>query len=139
MTYCYILSFVVCCLFAAADMMPITEQQQQQQTSIKITSQSELTKAESKSFHADWKKDVFKTDEEAQAFVELIRHFANNKDVENLVKLRNWYMHSLYGARMKRCVRLLKFRKICDNNVGFYLWAQLLARDIINGSYQHDE
>ena len=97
-----------------------------------------LPKSEINPLRADWTRDVFKTDQEASNFILLIKHFAMNKDVENLVRLRQWYIHSLYGARMRRCLRLLKYRNICDNNVGFYLWAQLLARDIISGNYEHD-
>ena len=96
--------------------------------------QLEATIAEMNSL-GDWKRDVFNTDEEARDFVRLIQHFALAKDVDSLVQLRTWYMNTLFATRMKRCIRLLHSRGVCENNVGFYIWAQLLAKDIMSGKF----
>ena len=83
----------------------------------------------------DWKNGgVFKTDAEVQQFIRLIQYFSMRKDIGSLIKLRKWYVETLHSARMKRCIQ--KFHSnICTNNVGFYIWAQLLAKDMMNGKF----
>ena len=84
---------------------------------------------------SDWKNDgVFKTDAEVQQFIRLIQYFSMRKDIVSLIILRKWYEEKLHSARMKRCIQ--KFHSnICTNNVGFYIWAQLLAKDMMNGKF----
>ena len=84
---------------------------------------------------SDWKKDVFKTDTEAKQFIRLVQYFSLKKDIDSLVKLRTWYLKTLFSARLKRCIRVLHSKDICENNVGFYIWAQMLAKDIMNGKF----
>lgn len=39
----------------------------------------------------------------------------------------------MYMLRMRKCIARLGSKQICENNTAFYLWAQLLARDIMAG------
>ena len=41
----------------------------------------------------------------------------------------------IYQKRMAKCLRHFGSRLVCENNTTWFMWAQLLARDIMNGKY----
>ena len=41
----------------------------------------------------------------------------------------------LKQRRYLRCMRRFRWKPICDQTATFFMWAQILAKDILNGKY----
>ena len=54
-----------------------------------------------------------------------------------LVSIHHKFKISLFlkQRRYRRCMRRFQWKPICDQTATFFLWAQILAKDILNGKY----
>ena len=53
--------------------------------------------------------------------------------VEKVVRLSRRVKAIIHHRRLMRCIQLVGSRDVCENKVGFYIWAQLLARKVMAG------
>ena len=41
----------------------------------------------------------------------------------------------IYEKRMRKCMEHFGSRAVCENNTTWFMWAQILARDIMEGKF----
>ena len=50
-------------------------------------------------------------------------------------KLIETYM---FHKRLAKCLKFFRSRLICENKSTWYMWAQIIAKDIMNGNWQDE-
>ena len=64
---------------------------------------------------------------------ERLQYIYNHPNTEEHIKqLVERYTHA---KRLRKCLAHFGSLSICQNNVTWFMWAQILAKEIMNGSY----
>ena len=69
----------------------------------------------------------------ADKLKEYVERLVSLGQVDQLKKLHDVYVEQLQKQRMDECVKRLGSRAVCNNGLGFRIWAQSLARNILKG------
>lgn len=56
--------------------------------------------------------------------------------LDNYLDDRNKLLSTISYIRMRRCRLRFPLKGICDNNIPFFMWAQSIAKDILDGNLE---
>ena len=77
-------------------------------------------------------KDLTKV--EISRVVKVTRQLISTGDKRRLVKFLQHLQKIVYKRRLEKCVKVFASENICQNNANFYIWAQNVAKEIMDGT-----
>ena len=72
--------------------------------------------------------------DEISRVVYITRQLISIGDKRRLLKFLQHLQGIVYKRRLAKCIKIFSSQNICQNNANFYIWAQNLAKDIMDGA-----